>query len=84
MNLAPIGHLLRDGLIDAFQARAMIDMGFERLYGGGHISDLRFKMFYYRWTVWDGSYADSKAGLHALCYCSSWKRIPSAIIGEGC
>lgn len=84
MNLAPIGKLYRDGLIDGFQARAMMDLECERLGYEGYIGNLRFQMFHYRWGVWDGSYSDSKAGLHAMTYSMSWQRLPSAISGEGC
>lgn len=84
MNLAPIGKLYRDGLIDGFQARAMIDAECERLYDGHTISDLRFQMFLYRWGVWDGSHQDSRKGCYMLVYGASHFKIPSPISGEGC
>lgn len=89
-NLAEIGKLVRDGSIDGFQARAMIQIAIEEAGHVGDISDRRFQMFMYRWGVHHGSIADSRSGIWVMVQCERklWRRhgfnIPAAIIGEGC
>lgn len=69
MNLAPIGRLYRDGAIDAFQARAMIDDLAEQLGFESRISDRRLQMFLYRWGVMDGNYSAAREGLWIMIQC---------------
>lgn len=48
MNIAPIGKLYRDGLIDGFQVRAILPW----------MSNTRFRNFDLRWRVCEGSQSE--------------------------
>lgn len=82
MNLATIGKLYRDGLIDSFMARAIIDNETAKLGYESRISDRRFQMFLYRWGVMNGSIRDSQDGLWWMRQAERklWNRCPTAVL----
>lgn len=82
MNLVPIGRLYRDGLIDAFQARVMLDSLCEEHGYESRLTNRRFQMFLYRWGVMGGSYEDSREGLRWMIQAERalWHLRPSAVI----